>query len=143
MRLVFGHDEAIARWVVERVPHAEGMPPEPYHCIGVADGDRLVAGVVYAGWTAGNCEMSIAADTPRWAQRGVIRAILHYPLVQQGMRRVTAMVPHDEARTIRFNKGIGFKTEGTLRDWFGPRRHGVIMGFMRRDYDRLFVRVSA
>jgi hypothetical protein len=66
--------------------------------------------------------------------------LLHYPLVQCELRRVTAMVPHDAARTLRCLRGVGFKQEGTLRDWFAPRVHGAVMGFLRRDFDRLFIR---
>ena len=128
----------MAEWVAARIPHAD-WTPEGY-AIGVHDGQALVAGVVYAGFTEGGCEMSIAADNPRWAQRGVIRAMLHYPLVQCELRRVTAMVPHDAERTLRFLRGVGFRQEGTLRDWFAPRRHGAVMGFLRRDFDRLFAR---
>lgn len=138
MRLIFDQDLAVADWVAARVPHASGLPGLPFHAIGVADDREVIAGVVYSGFTARNCEMSIASTSPRWAQRGVIRALLHYPLVQNDLARVTAMVPHDADRTLRFLRGIGFKSEGTLRDWFGPRRHGVVMGFLRRDYDRLF-----
>lgn len=138
MNLIFNCDDAVADWVFSRIPHADGVAVAPFHAIGVSDGERVVAGVVYGGFTEGNCEMSIAAVSPRWAQRGVIRALLHYPLVQCNLRRVTAIVPHDNARAIRFNKGIGFKAEGTLRDWFGPKRHGVVMSFLRKDYERLF-----
>jgi RimJ/RimL family protein N-acetyltransferase len=139
MQLVFGEDRAVADWVMTRIPHASGVAGDGY-AIGVHDGAALVAGVVYSGFTEDNCEMSIAAETPRWAQRGVIRALLHYPLVQFELRRVTAMVPHDAARTLRFLRGVGFKQEGTLRDWFAPRVHGAVMGFLRRDFDRLFIR---
>jgi ribosomal protein S18 acetylase RimI-like enzyme len=139
MQLVFGEDRAIGKWVMARIPHASGAVDGCY-AIGVHDGRDLVAGVVYSGFTEGNCEMSIAAVTPRWAQRGVIRALLHYPLVQCELRRVTAMVPHDATRTLRFLRGVGFKQEGTLRDWFAPRRHGAVMSFMRRDFDRLFAK---
>lgn len=139
MQLVFGQDRAIAEWVIARIPRASNVATDGY-AIGVHDGRELVAGALYAGFTEDNCEMSIAAASPRWAQRGVIRALLHYPLIQCDLRRVTAIVPHDSGRTLRFLRGIGFKQEGTLRDWFAPRVHGAVMGFLRRDFDRLFVR---
>jgi len=139
MQFVFGEDRAVADWVMARIPHASGVAGDGY-AIGVHDGAALVAGVVYSGFTEDNCEMSIAAETPRWAQRGIIKGLLHYPMVQCDLRRVTAMVPHDADRTLRFLRGIGFKQEGTLRHWFAPRVHGAVMGFLRRDFDRLFIR---
>lgn len=137
MQLVFGHDAAVMRWMAALIPHANGSFGDAV-AIGVVDGQALVAGIAYSDFTDGNCQIHMAATTPRWAQRGVIRALLHYPFEQAGMRRVTTLTPHDNARALRFNRGLGFVQEGTIRQLFGPKSHGVVMGLLRRDYDRLF-----
>lgn len=139
MRLVFARDAEIMGFVVARVPHMD--PQKEYAAIGVADdAGVLVAGCVYHGYSPrfAGLEMSIASSTPRWAQRGVIRALLSYPFLQLGCRRVTAVCPSDNARAIKFNLGIGFTREGTVRHLFAPRQHGVVCGFLRSDFDRLF-----
>lgn len=126
-------------FVVSRVPHMSRQ--EKFSSIGVADDSgALVAGCIYHNYVEdyAGLEISFAADSPRWARRGVIRALLHYPFVQLGCRRVTTIIPSDNARAIRFNLGIGFVREGTLRHFYAPRRHGVVCGFLRSDFDRLF-----
>lgn len=139
MRLVFGQDARIAAFVTALVPHMD--TPREFQAIGVADDDgALVAGCLYHGYIPryAGLEISFAASSPRWAQRGVIRACLHYPIVQLGCRRVTTVIPADNARAVRFNLGLGFVREGTLRHFYGPKRHAVVCGFLASDYERLF-----
>jgi RimJ/RimL family protein N-acetyltransferase len=139
--LVFGQDARVHDFVVRHVPHMG--PMRDYAAIGVADdGGRLVAGCLYHNYVPdyGVIEMSIAATTPRWARRDVIRSLLAYPLVQLDCRRVTAVCPSDNARAIRFNLGLGFTREGTLRHFFAPKRHAVVLGFLKADFQRLFVK---
>lgn len=126
-------------FVVSRVPHMD--PLRDFAAIGVADDDgALVAGCLYHSYVEryAGLEISFAASSARWARRGVIRALLSYPFLQLGCRRVTTVTPSDNARAIRFNLGIGFTREGTLRHFYAPKRHAVVCGFLRSDFDRLF-----
>ena len=136
MKLLFGQDAAVAAWVAARIPHASTGFGQCF-AIGVVDDTGIRAGVVFHAWTPGNCEISMAADTPRWAQRGLIRAMLHYPFEQQACRRVTVVIPHDGARAIRFCAGLGFVREGVVRHLYAEKRHGVVMGLLRKDYHRM------
>lgn len=141
MKLVFGQDARVHDFVVGRVPHMGKL--RDFAAIGVADdGGALVAGCLYHNFIPAyaGLEISFAASSPRWAQRGIIRACLHYPLVQLGCRRVTTVIPSDNARAIRFNLGLGFVREGTLRHFYAPKRHAVVCGFLRSDFDRLFAK---
>jgi RimJ/RimL family protein N-acetyltransferase len=139
MRLVFGQDARIGAFVASLVPHMDA--PRDFQAIGVADADgTLLAGCIYHNYIPryAGLEISFAATSPRWATRGVCRALLHYPIVQLGCRRVTTVIPHDNQRAIKFNLGIGFAREGTLRHFYAPKRHAVVCGFLASDYERLF-----
>jgi RimJ/RimL family protein N-acetyltransferase len=139
VNLVFGQDARVAAFVVQRVPHMDR--PQAFQAIGVADPDgALVAGCIYHNYIPAyaGLEISFAASSPRWAQRGVCRALLAYPFQQLGCRRVTTVIPSDNARAIRFNLGIGFVREGTLRHFYAPKRHAVVCGFLAADFARLF-----
>lgn len=128
MQLVFQHDQEIARWVGERTRATYGQS----RAIGIADGDELIAGVVYSNFREGNIEMSIAADHPRWCRRGIIRALFHYPLVQLECRRITCIIPADNQKSLRLCRGLGFKIEGLCREVFGPV-DGIICGLLKRE----------
>jgi RimJ/RimL family protein N-acetyltransferase len=139
VRLVFGQDARIGAFVAGLVPHMD--VPREYQAIGVADDSgALVAGCIYHNYIAqyAGLEISFAAASPRWCTRGTCRALLSYPILQLGCRRVTTVIPHDNTRAIRFNIGLGFAREGTLRHFYAPKRHAVVLGFLASDFERLF-----
>lgn len=134
MRLAFGFDNEIAGWVAERMPHVQNFGI--CRSIGVISDDKLIAGVVYNEYQEqyGTIAVSVAADTPRWAAQGVIRAMLHYPFQQLNVNKVWSAMLHTNERAIRFNKGIGFTQEAVLRDHFGVGKHAVVTRMLRRDF---------
>ena len=139
MTLVYGQSRAVAEWVAAQMPHIMD-PPADCAAIGVARDGVLIAGVVYHNYfpAYAGIEMSIAATSPRWATRGVIRELLAYPFVQLGCRWVVASVEHSNTRALRFNKGIGFVQRGILPDFYAPKRHCVLMSLPARGFARLF-----
>lgn len=139
MRLVFGHDEAIAEWVARRIPHMNGSGFKDFTAIGIADGTRPIAGVVYNEFHPSHktMQVSMAASTPRWAQRGIIKACLHYPFEQQGVRKLWAAIPMFNERAIKFNIGIGFTQEAILAHHFG-KHHAVICRMLDKDYRKRY-----
>lgn len=140
MKLILGQDAAVADWVLARIPHMAGGDFGPCVAIGIAtDAGVLVAGAVYHGYVrfpdGGDIQMSMAADTARWARTGVIRALLHYPFVQAGCHRITTLTPAHNERALRINRGLGFEFEGRVRRGFG-NDDCIIMGLLREDAGR-------
>lgn len=144
MILVSGHDVAVAAWAVEQIPHVRDVEAlGPFAAMGVADGEGLLAACVYHRWVPeyGTCEITFAARSARWATRGLIRGLLAVPFDQYGCYSVVCVVPHDHARAEKFVKGIGFVREGCRRHGFGPKRHALIYGMTKPEYERLFRRL--
>lgn len=141
MRVLCGHDADVAEWVAHRIPHVNGIGFGACKAIGVVSQQgQLMAGVVFHDYqpTCGTIQLSCAAETPRWASRNIVREILAYPFVQVGLNKIWTATPHENERAIKFNKGIGFRPEATLRHQFGPKRHAVICSMLRHEYVRLF-----
>lgn len=141
MRLVFGDDQKVAEWVGRRIEEYGSFGP--CSAIGVADGNRPIAGVVYHMWQPRfrTVQMSVAADSPRWAQRGIIRALLSYPFEQLEARKAWIVVSSGNERCLRFVKGIGFRQEGILSRQFG-KHHAVVLRMFDSDYRRLYKEAS-
>lgn len=142
-KLVFGHDSEVAEWVARNIPSLAGQKFEKFSAIGVVDAnDEALAGVVYHDYRPKfrTLEISMAAVSPRWASRGIIRALLSYPFLQIGVNKVWTASEHTNARAIKFLKGIGMTQEGVMRHQFGPKNHAVIHGLTRVEFDRLFLR---
>lgn len=134
MKLLLGDDERVAAWVAERIG-LDGFGP--CTAIGViSDSGEAVAGCVYHDYQPrfGTIQMSCAAESPRWAAKGVIRGLLAYPFDQLGCRLAWLATPHRNERTIRFVKGIGFIPEAVLRDRFGKGSHAAIFRMLKTDF---------
>lgn len=129
--LVFGEDAAIRAWVGARV----GMPAIEGAAIGVARGRRLVAGVVYNGFTGRDVQVTCAADTPTWPTPDVLAGLLAYPFLQLGCARITCATELANRRVQRFLAHLGFRREGVLRDWFDTG-DAAVYGLLRRDAAR-------
>lgn len=140
MRLVYGQDSAVAAWTAERIPHVRGGGFGPCAAIGVANGDRLLAGVVYHDYQpdCGTVQISMAAVNPRWAKREIIAGLLAYPFLQMGCYKVWTAIPADNALAIRVNIHIGFTREAVLAHHFGKDRHCVICRMTKPAFERRF-----
>lgn len=125
---VFGRDQLVADWVKARIPHAESFGA--FSAIGLAENDWIIAGVVYHNYlkTYGNIELSMAADTPRWATPETLKVFLSYPFKQLRCLRVTTCTPQSNKRALKFNYGIGFQKEGVIRQGYGKSENMVICG---------------
>lgn len=137
MRVLYGHDAEISKWVADKIQHVTEFGP--CAALGVASGDRFYAGIVFHDYQpeCKTIQLSMAAESPRWASRKIIKELLAYPFLQLGVQKVWTATPHTNERAIKFNKGIGFKQEAVLARHFGDR-HAVICRMFKRDYERLF-----
>lgn len=129
-RIIHGRDEAVAAWVARQIPHVGPRGFGPCRALAVVCGDRPLAGFVLHDYQpeAGTIQISMAAVSPLWAKPDTIRGLLAVPFVQYGCFKVWTCIPHDNERAIRFNEGIGMKSEATLRHQFGRGRHARIFG---------------
>lgn len=125
MILVFGDetkrfDRAMARWVSERANIPHPFRDGEYSAIAVVDevGETIAAVAIYHDFyrmgTGAKIEMSMAAENPRWAQKGIIRALLHYPFFQLECHVVICTTGRGNRRTRRFLQGIGFVERGMV-----------------------------
>lgn len=142
INIVFCDKEYLAEWVGSKISHVGGNNFGPCDAIGVANDERLIAGVVYHDYQPdfGTIQLSMAADSPRWAKKDVIAALLHYPFRQLKCYRVFTITPSDNTMALRVNSHIGFKREAVCHSAFGKNRHGVIMRMLEPDYSRLYER---
>jgi len=139
MQLVFGHDEVLCAWAAQRIKDMPAGFEATARAIGVMD-DVLIAAVIYHDYHQkhGTCQISVAADSPKWAQRGIIRALLSVPFEQYGVQKLWSVMAQSNKRAIRFNLGIGFKQEAVLRHQFGRGNHAVMTSILDKEYRKLY-----
>lgn len=100
-----------------------GVRFDPTQCatITCADGDDLLAVVVFSRFASAHCEMSIASWSPHWAKRRFIAACFDYVFRQCGLCRVNAVCEADNRRSADMMERLGFIQEARLARWFGSK----------------------
>lgn len=144
MKLVLGQDEAVAGWVARRLGYGEDFFGPCRSIAVVGSNDEPLAGIVYSGYRPHfrSIELSIVADSPRFATRSVIHAILAFPFLQWQCERISITCALKNKRAVRFAQGLGFVKEGIARKGFGDD-HAVVLSMLRKEFDRLFARRCA
>lgn len=134
------HDIPLAMLLGERLGMSRSW--EKCRSFGIVRGSELAAIIVYSEYRHPSIEASIWSATPRWATPPVLRALLQYPFLQLGVRRVTATTEEGNAAARRFLERLGFRHEGTHPDALMTGT-AVSYGLLRADAERWVVRSRA
>ena len=131
MKLVCDRQAELLTWAKDRMPllNIEGSAAG----IGVEEKGLLLAVAVFDRYRGHDIEISFAADSPRWARRGVIRGIFHYPFVQLGCVRLTTITAENNTRARRLDEGLGFVLEGIHPNGLAPGVTAVSYGMQRSE----------
>ncbi|MEO5329947.1 MAG: hypothetical protein H7829_17085 [Magnetococcus sp. THC-1_WYH] len=139
-KLVFNADAAVAAWVGARIPTVGYDGFGPCSAIGIIRKNYTpVAGIVYHDYQKEHrtIQISMAADSPFWATRANILALLSYPFEQLDCFKVFTITPDENEIALRVNVHIGFETEAVLAHQFGPDRHAVFCSMIKPQFDRI------
>lgn len=139
MRLLHGHDEAVAAFVAGLAPIERPVFEPGYRGFGVIrDDGALVAGVVFSGWRPAfsTLELSGAAIDPRALSHRILAELGEYAFGQLEAFRVWARTSVDNRRARRFLKGIGFIEESVQAHWYGKGNHAVVSRVIKPDWQR-------
>ena len=129
--LVFGMDAFVAEWVRCRAPNA-GRGWDKYSAIGISDGEKLIAGVVYHDYHGYTISASIASESPKWATRKNLRALFAYPFIQLGCNRMQALTGETNERAQTMLERLGFTAEGLHRYGFKDE-HSISYGMLKNE----------
>lgn len=140
--LLYGHTAEVAAWVAERIPHMNGRAFGPCEAIGVGNAQtgKIYAGVVFHEYQPDyeNIQLSMAADSPLWATRETIKALLAYPFRRLNVYMVWTCTPVGNERALKVNEHIGFKRKPIVPHVYGPKKHAVICQMLAPDYARVY-----
>lgn len=113
MRIIDGtaDQQIIAEFVAKRI----GCAPKKdnFAAIGLADDDRLIAGVVFSDWNGRQITAAIAVDGKK-INRDFLWFMFFYPFCQLGAERVTACVEQTNLVSQQFVTRLGFELEAVM-----------------------------
>lgn len=97
--------------------------------------DNLCAGIVVSNFRGTDCELSIAAETARWAKKGVCQYIFDYVFNKLGCIRCTSIIQKipNTRRARKFAEGMGFVLEGNLRLAYDGKTDALVYGLLRAE----------
>lgn len=87
-----------------------------FSAIGILNGDRLIAGVVYSEFNGRNITAGIAGEGRRWLTPEFLWFMFYYPFVQAGARRITACVEQTNVVSQQFVEKLGFELEFSMKE---------------------------
>lgn len=128
-------DDRMLDWIARRI---QGMGPgyewQMASAIGLVAKDKIIAGMAVHSFQPRykSCELTFAADTPLWATKQSIRAMMRWPFIQLGCERVMTIVASSNQRALRVQEHLGFKLEGVCRKGCLPD-DAMIFGLLREE----------
>ena len=133
--LIFGQDFIVANWIAERVRDASYVPETV--AIGVAENNRLIAGVGYYSRTECDIRLVVAAEPKsNWLSRANLAVFFGYPFYAEplglGLRRITAVVHRKNKVSRMFNNKLGWVEEGCHRNAF-PDGDAISYGMLAEE----------
>lgn len=138
VNIVLHRDAEIIAWVRERSP--DPLVREygfgPCSAIGVSDGVKLVAGVVYHEYRGHSIQLSMASESPRWCTRRTLRALLGYPFKQLHVARITACTAKSNTALRSLVDRLSFRLEGTIRCGLDGKQDLLIYGLLREEAEQ-------
>lgn len=136
--LLCGEDELVKNWIIDRIDYVHRLTS--YVAIGVFSGDRVIAGVAYHGYQPeyGTIQMSMAAVSPMWAKKSVIKRLLQYPFEQLSCYKVMIDIKINNVKALKTFKSIGFEREAVLTDVYGKGQHGAILQMSKPYYTQAY-----
>jgi RimJ/RimL family protein N-acetyltransferase len=127
--IVYGHSEVVARWAGNRLGIADWGPCAT---IGIMRRGELVAAAVFHQYRHPNIEISFVTTDRRWGTPAAVRAIIRYPFIQLGCKRLTSTTEAGNQPSRAFLCRMGFREEGYHIDAL-PSGDAVTYGLLRKD----------
>lgn len=128
MRLLYGHDETVAKFVADLIPQVREHGFGECKAIGVIDADGLlVGGMVFHHWwpEAGTIEFSGAARTAKWLTPHILDRMFSYAFDDVGVQMLITRNSGTNKRLHRQLAAYGFDRFDIPR-MFGRDENGVL-----------------
>jgi len=132
-------NEQMAVWAANIIKQPDPFSP-PYMCMGFTRENKMACVIVAHDYRPPNICLSFAAVNPRWATRQNLEHIERWVYDQLKCTRITGIVDPRNDRARKFDEGIGFKLEGTLRRARPDGGKLLVYGLIREDFRKFIER---
>lgn len=142
-KLLYGYDREVAEWVKKSIGNEDIDFGEKFVSVGILNGtgDRMIGGVVFNQYSEKyrRIQVNIATESPLWATKATIRALLDLPFNKLNCYRVWVQTELKNERAVNAAVHAGFKRESALAHHLGPGNHALILRMLKPDYERIYL----
>jgi ribosomal protein S18 acetylase RimI-like enzyme len=136
--VVGSNHEALMAWCEDKIGNGSVFTPETTRCVALLDEDNNyepICVVAIDGWTAHNCEVSMAADgSRRWQNDEFVQAAYNYIFDICGKTRMSLVVRVDNHAANYCQERYGHTKEATMKDWFGEDEDAYLWAYTRKEW---------
>lgn len=112
-QIIVDDPDRFGAWVLEQQDAV--WCPGRGQAIGLVDGDKILAGVIFDSWNGASLCMHVAAvPGARWMTREFLYITFAYPFQQLGCKKLLGLVGSSNKAAQRFDEHLGFVLEATL-----------------------------
>ena len=119
-------------WYIQRVPTFWSEDMGGLVCID-EDTGKILAAVLYYGWTQNICEMAVAIDNPMVIRHQFFERAFGFPFERNGKKAVIAMINSQNAKAINLVKKLGFSFIHSLEEGYGENQDILTFHLKRED----------
>lgn len=135
VHFVTDSNQVMCEWIAKRI---KGFTPEsfqPCSTLGIMRQGKIIAALAFNNFQPmpRDIHLTIAAESPAWASRKVLRQIFNYIFIQMGCLRTTVMIAKNNKRARKLAEGVGYKYEGNLRKGFDGINDAMIYGMLHNE----------
>ncbi|NQV83551.1 MAG: GNAT family N-acetyltransferase [Rhodospirillales bacterium] len=144
MELIESRSREETETYYQKLVRRSQAPTGHYWMIRHKGDDKVIGtfGVLDIDTRKGSCEIGYGVSPQYWGKgyfKEVLRMVLEYLFDEAGFHRVWAKTQDDNAASINSLKSLGFKHEGTLRDFYlseknGVRNDAVVLAILRPEF---------
>jgi RimJ/RimL family protein N-acetyltransferase len=94
-----------------RIAEAAGTIYNPFadRSIVRVEGEDLIGGVLYQGYTGASIQIHMAGFAPTWVTRDLMWVVFDYPFRQLGCETLFGQVPEANTKALEIDLKLGFK----------------------------------
>ena len=96
------------------------------------EGDKLLGGVVFYGYTGASIRVTLAGFQPNWANRDLLFVAFDYPFRQLSCRNLFVQLAASNTKSLELAKNLGFKIVATVPDVYVTGDE-LILGMRREE----------
>ena len=132
-KIVRDTDNIITNWVCRNLNLSADWVKNNI-TLGVVKNNQIIAGLIYHDIEVGKMlSWTIYSHDKHWCTRKIVKELMRIAFDVFGVRRINIVVDTDNNKCLNFVQRLGFKIEGTLRNFGDQGQDRYVLGLLQSD----------